>query len=57
METIVLASQKPEDEGLQKKANRAVSVLETLAKGLEPAGKLAKAGAKVLPVIRGLLGF
>lgn len=54
---IAEASKKPDDEGLQKKANRAVNLLDTLAKGLEPAGKLAKACQKVLPMIVGLLGL
>lgn len=42
------ASQKPEDEGLQKKATKAVSLLETIAKGIEPAGKLAIVVSKVI---------
>ena len=57
VETIVQASKKPEDQGLQKKAKRAVTRLETLAKGLEPAGKLARDCGKTLPVIRAFLGF
>jgi GTP cyclohydrolase I len=57
VKTIVQASQNKDDEGLQKKATRAVSLLETLAKGLEPASKLAKACGKILPKIIAFLGF
>ena len=47
----------PEDEGLQKKAKKAVSFLEIIAKGLEPATKLAQACKNILPIIKSLLGF
>ncbi|MGK7930912.1 MAG: hypothetical protein AB4041_05700 [Microcystaceae cyanobacterium] len=57
VEKIAKASQKPDDEGLQKKATRAVKLLETTAKGLEPASKLVKACQSVLPKIITLLGF
>ncbi|MFN5515232.1 MAG: hypothetical protein ACK5CA_10900 [Cyanobacteriota bacterium] len=51
---IAQAAQKPEDQGLNAKAKRAVGFLETLAKGVEPAGKLAQTCAKALPWIIGL---
>ncbi len=57
MGTILRASQNKNDEGLQKKAKRAVNLLDTLAKGLEPAGKLANACKLVLPKIISFLGF
>ncbi|MDJ0660527.1 MAG: pentapeptide repeat-containing protein [Crocosphaera sp.] len=57
VKTIAEASQNPENEGLQKKASRAVKLLETLAKGLEPATKLATACKVVLPKIISLLPF
>ncbi len=57
VKTIAKASQNPEDEGLQKKASRAVKLLETLAKGLEPATKLATSCKVVLPKIISLLPF
>ncbi|MDJ0600677.1 MAG: pentapeptide repeat-containing protein, partial [Crocosphaera sp.] len=57
VKTIAQASQKPEDEGLQKKASRAVKLLETLAKGLEPATKLATACKIILPKIITFLGL
>ncbi|MFM7355139.1 MAG: pentapeptide repeat-containing protein, partial [Microcystis aeruginosa] len=54
---IAQASQNPDDAGLQKKAQRAVNFLETIAKALEPASKLAQACQKALPIILGILGF
>lgn len=57
VKTIAKASQNPEDEGLQKKASRAVKLLETLAKGLEPATKLATVCKIVLPKIIAFLGL
>lgn len=54
---IAEASKKPDDEGMQKKAKRAVNLLDTLAKGLEPAGKLATACTTVLPKIIKFLGL
>lgn len=54
---IAEASQEPENESLQIKAKRAVSVLEIIAKGLEPASKLAKACQKTLPIIINFLGL
>jgi hypothetical protein len=54
---IAQAGQNPDDTGLQKKAQRAVNFLETLAKALEPASKLAQACQKALPIILGILGF
>lgn len=56
LKKIAEASQKPDDVGLQKKATRAVNLLETLAKGLEPASKLFKACQLVLPKIITFLG-
>jgi len=50
---IAQAAQKPEDQGLNAKAKRAVGFLETLAKGVEPSGKLAQTCAKALPWIVG----
>ncbi|MGK7955694.1 MAG: hypothetical protein AB4063_10605, partial [Crocosphaera sp.] len=57
VKTIAKASQNPEDEGLQKKATRAVKLLETLAKGLEPATKLYIACHSILPQIVTFLGI
>ncbi|MGB5771467.1 MAG: pentapeptide repeat-containing protein, partial [Crocosphaera sp.] len=57
VKTIAKASQKPDDQGLQKKATRAVKLLETLAKGLEPATKLATACKTILPQIITFLGI
>ncbi|MEA5509562.1 hypothetical protein VB715_07285 [Crocosphaera sp. UHCC 0190] len=57
VKTIAEASQKPDDQGLQKKATRAVNLLETLAKGLEPATKLATACKIILPQIITFLGI
>ncbi|NCR01118.1 MAG: pentapeptide repeat-containing protein [Microcystis aeruginosa L211-101] len=54
---IAQASQNPDDAGLQKKAQRAVNFLETIAKALEPASKLAQACQKALPIIWKTLGF
>ena len=54
---IAEASQDPENESLQNKAKRAVSFLEIIAKGLEPASKLAKACQTALPIIISFLGF
>lgn len=54
---IAQASQNPDDAGLQKKAQRAVNFLETIAKALEPASKLAQACQKALPIILKTLGF
>ncbi len=57
VKTIAEASQNSNDQGLQKKAKRAVNLLDTLAKGLEPAGKLANACKVILPKIIAFLGF
>lgn len=57
MKKIATASQKPNDEALQNKAKRAVNLLETIAKGLEPASKLAPACVTVLPKIMAFLGL
>lgn len=54
---IAQASQNPDDAGLQKKAQRAVNLLETTAKALEPASKLAQACQTALPIILKTLGF
>ncbi|GBL10559.1 serine/threonine-protein kinase B [Microcystis aeruginosa Sj] len=54
---IAQASQNPDDAGLQNKAQRAVNFLETIAKALEPASKLAQACQKALPIILKILGF
>ena len=54
---IAQASQNPDDSALQTKAKKAVNLLETISKGLEPASKLFKAGKKILPLILGLLGL
>ena len=54
---IAQASQNPDDSALQIKAKKAVNLLETISKGLEPASKLFKACQKVLPLILGLLGL
>lgn len=52
---IAQATQNPDDSALQTKAKKAVNLLETISKGLEPASKLFKACQKVLPLILGLL--
>lgn len=57
MKKIAQASQNPDDAGLQKKAQRVVNFLETIAKALEPASKLAQACQKALPIILKTLGF
>ena len=54
---IAQASQSPDDSALQTKAKKAVNLLETIAKGLEPASKLFKACQKILPLIMGFLGL
>jgi hypothetical protein len=54
---IAQASQNPDDSALQIKAKKAVNLLETISKGLEPASKLFKACQKVLPLILELLGL
>jgi hypothetical protein len=54
---IAQASQNPDDSAIQIKAKKAVNLLETISKGLEPASKLFKACQKVLPLIVGLLGL
>ena len=54
---IAQASQNPDDSAIQTKAKKAVNLLETISKGLEPASKLFKACQKVLPLILGLLGI
>jgi hypothetical protein len=54
---IAQATQNLDDSVLQTKAKKAVNLLETISKGLEPASKLFKACQKVLPLILGLLGI
>ena len=54
---IAQATQNPDDSALQTKAKKAVNLLETISKGLEPVSKLFKACQKVLPLILGLLGL
>ena len=54
---IAQASQNPDDSAIQTKAKKAVNLLETIAKGLEPASKLFKACQKILPLIMGFLGL
>jgi hypothetical protein len=54
---IAQAGQNPDDSAIQTKAKKAVNLLETISKGLEPASKLFKACQKVLPLILGLLGI
>ena len=41
----------PQDATMKEKAERAVSLLEVIAKGIEPATQLAQTCAKVLPKI------
>ena len=53
---IAQAIQNPDDSTIQTKAKKAVNLLETISKGLEPASNLFKACQKVLPLILGLLG-
>jgi hypothetical protein len=54
---IAQASQNPEDSALQVKAKKAVNLLETIAKGLEPASKLFQVSQTALPVILQFLGL
>ena len=54
---IAEAAQKPNEASLQKKAEKAVSFLEIIAKSLEPASKLAQALTKTLPIIIHFFGF
>lgn len=54
---IAQASQSPDDSSLQTKAKKAVNLLETISKGLEPASKLFKACQRILPLIIGFLGL
>jgi hypothetical protein len=54
---IAQASQNPDDSSLQTKAKKAVNLLETISKGLEPASKLFKACQRILPLIIGFLGL
>jgi hypothetical protein len=54
---IAQASQNPDDSALQTKAKKAVNLLETISKGLEPASKLFKACQKILPLVLGFLGL
>ena len=51
LQILAEAGKNPQVETMQKKAERAVGFLEVIAKGVEPASKLAKACAKVLPRI------
>jgi len=51
VQILAEAGQNLQDETMKKKAERAVSFLEVIAKGVEPASKLAKASANVLPKI------
>ena len=51
IQALAEAGQNPQDETMQKKAERAVGFLEVIAKGVEPASKLAKASTNVLPKI------
>ena len=48
---LATAGQNPQAETMQRKAKRAVDFLEVIAQGVEPATKLAKTCAKVLPKI------
>jgi uncharacterized protein YjbI with pentapeptide repeats len=57
LKKIAEAAKTPDDSNLQKKAKTAVSFLEIIAKGLEPATKLAQACRNILPVIIGILGL
>jgi len=51
VKVLAIAGKNPQNETMQKKAKRAVGFLEVIAKGVEPASKLAKACASVLPQI------
>ena len=51
LQILAEAGKNPQDETMQKKAERAVGFLEVIAKGIEPASKLVKVCAKVLPKI------
>ena len=51
LQILAEAGKNPQAETMQKKAERAVGFLEVIAKGVEPASKLAKACTKVLPRI------
>ncbi len=51
IKVLAEAGKKPQDASMQKKAERAVGFLEVIAKGVEPATKLAQTCTKVLPKI------
>ncbi|MGK7934834.1 MAG: hypothetical protein AB4206_03380, partial [Xenococcaceae cyanobacterium] len=51
LKVLAEAGKNPQDTSMQKKAERAVSILELIAKGVEPATKLAQTCSKVLPKI------
>ena len=49
LKAIVEAGQNPQDVTMQSKAEMAVGFLEVIAKGVEPASKLAQTCTQVLP--------
>ena len=51
IKVLAEAGKNPQDASMQKKAERAVGFLEVIAKGVEPATKLAQTCTKVLPKI------
>lgn len=51
VKVLAEAGKNPQNETMQKKAKRAVGFLEIIAKGVEPASKLATTCVKVLPPI------
>ena len=51
LKVLAEAGKNPKDASRQKKAERAVSILEVIAKGVEPATLLAQTCTKVLPKI------
>ncbi len=57
LQVLAAAGQNPQNETMQKKAKKAVGFLKVIAEGVEPATKLAKACAKVLPKILLFFGF
>ena len=57
LQVLAEAGQNPQNASMQKKAKKAVGFLQVIADGVEPATKLAKACAQVLPKIMVFFGF
>ncbi len=57
LKVLAEAGKNHQDASSQKKAERAVSILEVITKGVEPATKLAQTCTKVLPKILAFFGL